>query len=75
LLTGMGADGAKGLLAMRQAGAPTFGQDERSCVVYGMPKVAAEIGAVQHVAPPFEIPGMILRTLQQPRRARAAMAH
>lgn len=48
LLTGMGADGAKGLLAMRNAGAETIGQDEESCVVYGMPKVAYEIGAVKY---------------------------
>jgi two-component system, chemotaxis family, protein-glutamate methylesterase/glutaminase len=46
ILTGMGGDGAKGLLAMRQAGARTLGQDEASCVVYGMPRVAWEIGAV-----------------------------
>ena len=46
ILTGMGADGAKGLLAMRHAGAQTIGQDEKSCVVYGMPKVAFDIGAV-----------------------------
>ncbi len=48
LLTGMGADGAKGLLAMRRAGAKTIGQDEKSCVVYGMPKVAYDIGAVEY---------------------------
>lgn len=47
ILTGMGRDGAKGLLAMRKAGAITFGQDESSCVVYGMPRVAYEVGAVQ----------------------------
>jgi len=47
ILTGMGRDGAKGLLAMRQAGATTIAQDEASCVVYGMPKVAMEIGAAQ----------------------------
>lgn len=47
ILTGMGNDGAKGLLAMRGAGARTLGQDEASCVVYGMPKSAFEIGAVQ----------------------------
>ena len=46
ILTGMGRDGASGLLAMRKAGAKTFGQNESSCVVYGMPKVAFEIGAV-----------------------------
>ena len=48
ILTGMGADGAKGLLAMRKAGAQTIGQDEESCVVYGMPKVAYDTGAVLH---------------------------
>ena len=48
ILTGMGGDGAKGLQAMRDAGAKTIGQDEASCVVYGMPKVAYDIGAVQY---------------------------
>ena len=48
ILTGMGGDGAKGLKAMREAGAKTIGQDEASCVVYGMPKVAYDIGAVQY---------------------------
>jgi two-component system chemotaxis response regulator CheB len=47
IMTGMGSDGAKGLLAMRQRGARTIGQDEASSVVYGMPKVAYEIGAVE----------------------------
>lgn len=47
ILTGMGYDGAKGLLAMRKKGAKTIGQDEHSCVVYGMPKVAFNIGAVE----------------------------
>lgn len=47
ILTGMGYDGAKGLMAMRKNGAFTLGQDEVSCVVYGMPKVAYDIGAVQ----------------------------
>lgn len=47
ILTGMGGDGAKGLLAMRNAGAKTIGQDESTCVVYGMPKVAYDIGAVE----------------------------
>ncbi|HEY1124279.1 MAG TPA: chemotaxis response regulator protein-glutamate methylesterase [Sphingobium sp.] len=49
LLTGMGADGAQGLLAMRNAGCPTIAQDQATCVVYGMPKVAAELGAAVHV--------------------------
>lgn len=47
ILTGMGRDGADGLRAMRQAGCETLGQDEASCVVYGMPRVAFEVGAVQ----------------------------
>ena len=48
ILTGMGGDGAKGLLAMRNAGARTIGQDESTCIVYGMPKVAHDIGAVEY---------------------------
>ncbi|MDD6307605.1 MAG: chemotaxis response regulator protein-glutamate methylesterase [Clostridiales bacterium] len=48
ILTGMGGDGAKGLLSMRNAGAKTIGQDESTCVVYGMPKVAYDIGAVMY---------------------------
>lgn len=49
LLTGMGKDGAAGLLRMRQAGAKTLAQDEASCVVFGMPREAIEIGAAEHV--------------------------
>lgn len=48
ILTGMGADGAKGMLSMRQKGARTIGQDESTCVVYGMPKEAYNIGAVEY---------------------------
>ena len=51
ILTGMGADGAEGLLKMRQAGAYTIGQDEATCVVYGMPGVAYKIGAVMKQLP------------------------
>lgn len=47
ILTGMGKDGAQGMLRMRQAGAKTFGQDEASCVVYGMPREAFLVGAVE----------------------------
>jgi two-component system chemotaxis response regulator CheB len=66
LLTGMGRDGADGLLAMRRAGARTIGQDEATCVVYGMPKVAAQIGAVEQVLPLDRIADAVLA--QQPRR-------
>ncbi|MHA6718865.1 protein-glutamate methylesterase/protein-glutamine glutaminase [Sphingomonas sp. RS6] len=51
LLTGMGDDGATGLLEMREAGARTIAQDEASCVVFGMPKEAIELGAAQKIAP------------------------
>jgi two-component system chemotaxis response regulator CheB len=55
LLTGMGRDGAEGLLRMRHRGAVTFAQDEASCVVYGMPREAALLGAAAHVLPPTRI--------------------
>jgi two-component system chemotaxis response regulator CheB len=51
IMTGMGDDGAKGLLELREAGGATLGQDEASCVVYGMPKEAMRLGAVQHELP------------------------
>jgi two-component system chemotaxis response regulator CheB len=65
ILTGMGGDGAKGLLAMRQAGAVTIGQDENTCIVYGMPKVAMELGAVQYQLPLEHIPGRVCTLLGQ----------
>jgi two-component system chemotaxis response regulator CheB len=55
ILTGMGKDGASGLLKMRKAGAKTFGQDEKTSLVYGMPREAKKIGAVQEVLPLNEI--------------------
>ncbi|WP_250035174.1 chemotaxis-specific protein-glutamate methyltransferase CheB [Paractinoplanes maris] len=55
LLTGMGRDGAHGLLTMRSRGAVTFAQDEASCVVYGMPREAALIGAAAYILPPARI--------------------
>jgi two-component system chemotaxis response regulator CheB len=61
LLTGMGGDGAEGLLAMRRAGAATIAQDERTCVVFGMPKEAIAIGAVDEVLPLPHIAGALLR--------------
>ncbi|MGF1454280.1 MAG: chemotaxis response regulator protein-glutamate methylesterase [Alphaproteobacteria bacterium] len=71
ILTGMGRDGADGLLAMRRAGADTFGQDAASCVVYGMPRAAKEAGAVARELPDDRIvpamleacrPGALART-------------
>ncbi len=55
LLTGMGSDGASGLLAIRQAGGKTMVQNQETCVVFGMPKAAIELGAVQHTLPPARI--------------------
>ncbi len=63
ILTGMGGDGAEGLLAMHQAGAKTIAQDEASCVVFGMPKVAIERGAVDRIGPLDSIPQLIVSTL------------
>jgi two-component system chemotaxis response regulator CheB len=60
ILTGMGRDGAQGLLNLRQAGATTFGQDESTCVVYGMPKAAKEIGAVGLELPLHKLAGAVL---------------
>ncbi len=60
ILTGMGKDGAEGLLSLRRSGASTLGQDEDSCVVYGMPKAALERGAVEVEAPLSRIAQEIL---------------
>lgn len=60
ILTGMGADGAKGLLNMRKAGASTIAQDEVSCVVFGMPKEAIKIGAAEKVCSLEDIPQTII---------------
>jgi two-component system chemotaxis response regulator CheB len=62
IMTGMGVDGAAGLTEMRQAGAHTIAQDEASCVVFGMPKAAIEMGAVERVLPIKEIPDAILQS-------------
>jgi two-component system chemotaxis response regulator CheB len=60
ILTGMGRDGSACLLDMRRAGARTFGQNEATCVVYGMPKVAHELGAVEKQLPLHKIGAEIL---------------
>jgi len=63
ILTGMGKDGAQGMLAMRQAGAYNFAQDEASCVVFGMPKEAIAAGATDEVLPLREIAPGVMRFL------------
>ena len=63
LLTGMGADGAKGMLEMKQASAFTIAQDEASCVVFGMPREAILLNAVDRVLPLDQIPGALLQKL------------
>ena len=67
IMTGMGADGAKGLLEMRKKGAFTIGQDRESCVVYGMPGVAHDIGAVTVQASCKDIAGVLIRHLKTAR--------
>ena len=62
ILTGMGKDGAQGLLAMKEAGAQTFAQDEASCVVFGMPREALLIGAAEQAVPLSEISERLLRS-------------
>lgn len=68
ILTGMGGDGAKGLLHMRQRGARTIGQDESTCVVYGMPKVAYELGAVESQEKLGEIPQKLYYYIEQQKK-------
>ena len=63
ILTGMGKDGAQGMLEMKQAGAHNFAQDEASCVVFGMPREAIAVGAVDDVAPLMELPTRVLAYL------------
>lgn len=60
MLTGMGKDGATGLLKMKEAGAQTLAQDERTCVVFGMPREAIIIGAVTRTLPLQEIPKVLV---------------
>ncbi len=64
ILTGMGSDGAAGLLEMKQAGAKTIAQDENSCIVFGMPKEAIKLGGVDKIAPIDNISNEILRMVQ-----------
>jgi two-component system chemotaxis response regulator CheB len=69
ILTGMGRDGARGLLEMRKAGAHTIGQNEASALVYGMPRVAREVGAVETEAALGAIPRLLLDRIALAARA------
>jgi two-component system chemotaxis response regulator CheB len=74
ILTGMGNDGASGMLAMNRAGSDTIAQDEKSCVVFGMPKEAISAGGVDTVAPLACIPNLIMdwassRSMKQPMKS------
>ena len=66
VMTGMGQDGADGLLAMRTAGARTFAEDEQSCVVFGMPKAAIARGAVMNVVTLWQMPQALVAALEHP---------
>ena len=75
LLTGMGDDGAAGLVALRDAGATTIAQDEASSVVFGMPGVAIALGAAGHILSPMQIPDLLIRLASgnQERRPRTLL--
>jgi two-component system chemotaxis response regulator CheB len=65
LLTGMGADGAEGLLDLRRAGGHTFAQDKDSCAVWGMPAAAVELNAAEQVLPLERLPRAALGSIEQ----------
>lgn len=60
-MTGMGDDGARGLLEMKDAGAKTVAQDEKSCVVFGMPKEAIKLGAADKILPLDSIASYVIK--------------
>ncbi len=62
IMTGMGDDGARGLLEMKQAGIHTLAQDEESCVVFGMPRAAMELGAAEQMIPLDDFPHVLQDT-------------
>ena len=68
ILTGMGADGAKGLKAMRDSGAPTFAQHESTCVVFGMPKEAIKLDAADQIVPLAKMSTAIISSLNGRRK-------
>jgi two-component system, chemotaxis family, protein-glutamate methylesterase/glutaminase len=69
ILTGMGSDGAEGMMAIHRQGGLTLGQDEASCIVYGMPRACAELGALTRAVPLSQIPAQILHATRFRRRA------
>ena len=69
IMTGMGSDGAAGMSAIFRKGGLTFGQDEASCAVYGMPRVCARLGVLTHVLSLPDIPAYIIRASHRRRRA------
>jgi len=69
IMTGMGSDGAAGMTAIFRQGGLTFGQDEASCAVYGMPRVCARLGVLTHVLSLPDIPAYIIRATHRLRRA------
>ncbi|NIA14446.1 MAG: chemotaxis-specific protein-glutamate methyltransferase CheB [Nitrospiraceae bacterium] len=64
IMTGMGRDGAEGMKLMHDEGAPTIAQDERTCIVFGMPNEAIKLGGVDHTLPLDKIPEKILKLVQ-----------
>jgi len=73
IMTGMGRDGAEGIVELSKAGAYTIGQDEETSYVYGMPKAAAATGCLDHVAPLPQIPAMVARLLTAPQKSVVAV--
>jgi two-component system chemotaxis response regulator CheB len=69
ILTGMGADGAEGMMAIHRQGGLTIGQDEATCTVYGMPRACAELGTLTRVVPLSQVPAQIMQATRSRRRA------
>jgi two-component system chemotaxis response regulator CheB len=72
IMTGMGADGAKGMETIKREGGFNVGQDEASCTVYGMPRSAAEAGVLHRVVPLRQIPEQIMQLAHYKKAARAS---
>ncbi|MNN62869.1 Chemotaxis response regulator protein-glutamate methylesterase [compost metagenome] len=66
IMTGMGSDGAKTMMELKNQGAATtIAESEETCVVYGMPRAAVELGCVDHLVPVHEIPNQLIRALMK----------